>query len=85
MDEREVREKLMTAFQAAFSDDDLQLEDEMSGWDSITFINLIVAVEREFGIGFTTLEIHRMTNVRKFVQTIMARVSCTSEYSTPDL
>ena len=35
---------------------------------------LIVAVESEFGLGFTTREIHRMTDAGKFVQTIMARL-----------
>jgi acyl carrier protein len=73
MDELEVREKLTQAFRSVFEDETLQLNDAMTGWDSITYINLVVAVERVFGTSFTTREIHQMTNVGKFVKAIMAR------------
>lgn len=85
MDEREVRQKLTKAFGTVFADDGLRLEDSMAGWDSITYMRLIVAVEGEFGIAFTTREIHRMTDVGKFVQTIMARLPHRSERSNTEL
>jgi acyl carrier protein len=84
MDEREVREKLGRAFRSVFADGGLPIEDAMTGWDSITYMNLIVAVEREFEISFTTREIHRMTDAGKFVQAIMARLRDRAQHSTTE-
>jgi acyl carrier protein len=39
-------------------------------WDSLTHINLIVEIEREFGIKFTTREIAGLTNVGELMDLI---------------
>jgi acyl carrier protein len=51
-----------------FDNDDLVLTrdttaKDVEGWDSVTHINLIVALEREFKIKFTTSEVMSMKNV----------------------
>jgi len=52
----------------AFSVDPADLGDEtsperLSGWDSLTHLNMTVAVEEHFGVSFTTDDIMQMQNV----------------------
>ena len=46
----------------------------VDGWDSLAQINIIVAVESEFGISFTADEIHSLNTVEK----ILGRLQSTS-------
>jgi acyl carrier protein len=55
-------------FRDIFDDEALDLQPEttaagVEGWDSLTHIDLIVALEREFKIKFTTAEVTRLKNV----------------------
>ena len=48
--------------------DDFQIDDSTTanmvpGWDSLTHVRIIVAVEAEYGIRFKTVEVLRMRNV----------------------
>jgi acyl carrier protein len=61
-------QRLTSVFQDVFDDDSLQIRPEMTAddieeWDSLTHINLITAVEREFKVKFTTGEVTGMKNV----------------------
>jgi acyl carrier protein len=61
----DVREQAQEVFQQVFDDSELVLRDEMtaddiSGWDSLAHINLIVAIEKSFRIKFGTAEISRL-------------------------
>ena len=63
-----------------FDLDDLVLSDatvaqDVPDWDSLSHIRLIVAVEKHFGIRFTTAEIEGLDNVGALVNAISARVS----------
>jgi acyl carrier protein len=58
----DVRDVLQEVFRDVFKDASLVLRDDMTaedilGWDSLTHINLIIAVERRLGIKFATAEI----------------------------
>ena len=60
--------KLTEIFRDVFDDDSIVLGDKMTandveGWDSLTHINLIHAVEKAFKIRFTTAEVSKMENV----------------------
>jgi len=33
------------------------------GWDSLTHINVILAIEKEYGVRFTTTELLRLKNI----------------------
>lgn len=79
----EVRERLQTVFREVFDDPALVLSDAMTaadidGWDSLTHINLIIAVEKRLGIKFATAEIVRMKepgqNVGTFVGLVESKV-----------
>jgi acyl carrier protein len=47
--------------------------DEVPGWDSLTHIDLVVAIEKEFKIRFTTSEITGLTNVGDLVSLIQRK------------
>lgn len=58
----DLRGELQQVFREVFDDDEIRLRDEMTaedidGWDSLAHIDLIVAVERRFGVKFATAEI----------------------------
>jgi acyl carrier protein len=59
----------MTAvFCEVFDDDSIEIYPEMTAgnvesWDSITHINLIVALEQEFKLRFNTADVASMKNV----------------------
>jgi len=36
---------------------------DISAWDSLTHVNVILALEREFGVKFTSVEVQEMQNV----------------------
>jgi acyl carrier protein len=36
---------------------------DVPGWDSLSHIRVIVAIEKEYGLRFTTLELLRLKNV----------------------
>ena len=61
----DTREQLQNVFHAVFGDDDIVLRDEMTaddidGWDSLAHVNLIIAVEKRFGIRFAAAEISNL-------------------------
>lgn len=75
MDRESVRQKLNPIFQDIFDDESLEVSDGMTaadvdGWDSLSHINLIVAVEKAFQIKLTTAEVRGLNNVGDFVSLI---------------
>jgi acyl carrier protein len=68
MDRGTVKVKLTDIFRKSFADNALNLNDTMTaddvkGWDSLTNINLILAVERGFNVRMSTREVRRLKNV----------------------
>ena len=79
----DIRAELQTVFHSVFGDDDIVLKDEMTaddvdGWDSLAHVNLIIAVEKRFGIRFAAAEISNLKgegqNIGTFVQMIDAKI-----------
>lgn len=61
-------EQLNTIFQTVFDDNTIQISPEMTandidGWDSLSHINLITAVEAKFKIRFTQKELLTQKNI----------------------
>ncbi len=46
---------------------------DVEGWDSLSHLRLIVAVEQDFGLKFTTGEIERLKNIGDMVNTIQSK------------
>ena len=74
----EIYVKLNEVFQDVFDDEDISVNDsttavDIEDWDSLEHINLIVAVERAFGIKFSMGETTSMKNVGAMVDIIAER------------
>ncbi len=64
----ETIEKLNTIFQDVFDDDELTIDAQTSAqdideWDSLMHVNLVLAVEKQFGIRFTGTEVAGLKDV----------------------
>lgn len=46
---------------------------DVEGWDSLTHIQLIVAIEKAFKIKFTALEIYNFKNVGEICEVVIRR------------
>jgi acyl carrier protein len=60
--------KLYSIFAKVFDNPNLKIEPHMTandvdGWDSMSHLQLIVSVEKEFGIKITGAEVMRLKNV----------------------
>jgi acyl carrier protein len=60
-----LREETQQVFRDVFEDDQLVLTDSMTagdvpGWDSLGHLNLVIALEKRFGLKFATAEISRL-------------------------
>lgn len=74
-----VKERIEKVFKEVFDDDefvlDLQLaSNQMPEWDSMTHIQLILALEQEFNIKFNTQQIANMDSVEKIMLIIQEKV-----------
>jgi acyl carrier protein len=68
----DIKQRLNAVFRDLFDDEALSVHEAMTakdveGWDSLNHINLIVAVEKEFKIKFTTREVNGLANVGDFI------------------
>ncbi len=67
-------------FQDVFDDDELTVNpetnsDSIEDWDSLEHINLIVAIEKAFGMKFSMDEVTGMQNVGEMVEIIQQRAT----------
>ena len=79
MKKEEIYERLNNVFRDIFDDDSIVVKPETTSndiedWDSLEHINLIVAVEQEFGMKFNMNEVTSMKNVGEMVKIILDRV-----------
>lgn len=71
----DTKEKLQEVFRDVFDDEDIELypettADDIDAWDSLTHVQLIVAVEKAFGLKFSTVEVMKLKNVGEFIALI---------------
>ena len=79
MSRAKIYEKLNEVFQDVFDDESITVKDETTSadiedWDSLEHINLVVAVEKCFGIKFNMGEVTSMKNVGAMVDIIIDRI-----------
>ena len=72
--------RLQAVFRQCFDDESFQLIDEMTfsdirGWDSLAHMNLIDALEAEFGLKFSVREVMKMTSVGTIREVLSAKAS----------
>lgn len=78
MTTQKIYERLTNIFQDVFDDDEIKLSpmtmsEDIDDWDSLSHIRLIISVEKEFGISFTSAEIVDIANVGEFTSLIQRK------------
>ncbi len=72
-------ERLNCIFRLVFEDDTIEIRPEMTandidGWDSLSHVNLIIAVEAKFNIRFTKKELLTFKNIGDLLKCIESKV-----------
>lgn len=80
MTREQVYRELNGVFQDVFDDESITVNDETTAndiedWDSLEHINLVVAIEKQFGIKLTMDEVNGMMNVGAMVDVILRRAA----------
>lgn len=75
MERNVVLEKLQEIFRDAMDNHEIVLNDsttsnDIQEWDSLSHIRLIIAIEKEFGLKFTSKQILSWKNIGEFVDNI---------------
>ncbi len=78
MTREQIFEALNEVFRDLFDDEAITVTDtttaaEIEDWDSLEHINLIVAVEKKFGMKFSMGEVNKMKNVGEMADLIQQR------------
>lgn len=79
MSREEVFNKLNEVFRDVFDDEEINVTDETTAddiedWDSLEHINLLAAVEQEFGMKFNMGQVVSMKNVGEMADIIISQI-----------
>lgn len=79
MTREEVYETLNEVFRDVFDDESIEVNDnttsdDIDDWDSLEHINLIAAIEQEFGVKFNMGQVVTMKNVGEMVDIILSQI-----------
>lgn len=79
MTRAEVYERLNEVFRDMFDDETITVNDQttsedIEGWDSLEYINLVLAVEREFSVRLNIGEVNKIKNVGEMVDIILRQL-----------
>lgn len=78
MEKKEILSKLQEIFIDVLDNEDIVLTedtvaDDVEEWDSLANIQLVVAIQKEFGVKFTSSEISSWKNVGELVNCIASK------------
>jgi|SaaInlStandDraft_6_1057023.scaffolds.fasta_scaffold93687_2 acyl carrier protein len=73
-------QKLTEVFQVLFNDSTLILRDDLTAsnvpnWDSFNHLNLVLSIEKAFGIRFSNMEVAGMQNVGDLKKILSGKLS----------
>ena len=80
MTSEEIHSRLQTIFRDVFDDDAIAITrathaGDIPDWDSLAQINLVVAIEKEFGITMSLQDLATLTNVGDMIDLILAKIA----------
>ena len=75
----DIKKDLQEIFRDVFDDESLMISeettaDDIEDWDSFAQMNLIVAMEKQFGMKFNIKEINSLKNVGEMIGLIKTRI-----------
>lgn len=75
----DIKNDLQEIFRDVFDDESIVISEEITSddiedWDSFAQMNLIVAMEKQFGVKFNIKEINSLKNVGEMIELIKARI-----------
>lgn len=78
MEKNKILEKVQNIFRDVLDNEDIELTydttaDDIDEWDSLSHIQLIVAIEKEFKVKFTSKEIMSWDNVGEMLDCILTK------------
>jgi acyl carrier protein len=80
MDKNEIVSRLTPIFQDVFNDNALVVTESLTAadvatWDSLSNINMIVAVEKAFGVKFRIKDVRALKNVGELLELIKRKAA----------
>jgi acyl carrier protein len=75
MQNEEIKSRLTPIFRDVFGDDALVVSEALTAedvpaWDSLSHLNMIVAVEKAFGIRFSVRDVRSLKNVGELIELV---------------
>ena len=75
----DIQERLTKVFRTVFDNESITLTpdltaDDVDEWDSLSHINLMLAIELEFGIEFSHSEIQNFSNVGELLECVKTKL-----------
>lgn len=79
MTRENILEKMHPIFLDVFELDEIQLTESLTakdvdGWDSLTHIQLVVALEKQFGVRFSSTEIQNWENIGAIAAAVQSKL-----------
>ena len=79
MTRENILEKMHPIFLDVFELDEIQLTESLTakdvdGWDSLTHIQLVVALEKQFGVRFSSTEIQNWENIGAIAEAVQSKL-----------
>lgn len=80
MEKSEIESRLTPIFRDVFNDDALVVAEDMTAaevptWDSLSNINMIIAVEKAFGVKFSIKDVRNLKNVGELLDLIKRKAA----------
>ncbi|HEX3151272.1 MAG TPA: acyl carrier protein [Gemmataceae bacterium] len=73
-------DRLTSVFRTLFNEPGLELRDtltarDVDGWDSLNHVNLMILIEEEFGVRFTTGEVSALQDVGELKRLLSGKLA----------
>ncbi|MBO6133098.1 MAG: acyl carrier protein [Lachnospiraceae bacterium] len=80
MSREEIFERITRIFREEFDDESLVIVDETNAgdiedWDSLAHVELVLSMEKEFGLKFNIKEVGELANVGEMADLIMRKLA----------
>jgi acyl carrier protein len=80
VEKREIETRLTPIFRDVFNDEALVVTEDMTAaevptWDSLSNINMIIAVEKAFGVKFSIKDVRNLKNVGELLDLIKRKAA----------